>query len=273
MINFTENFFKSNILSFLSIFVINDSNCISVIKTSNNPQEIKNSLLSFKIKPLGPCTLFTSLNSIIHSMSQNSFTPFFEIAVILSSSYIVDFSENVYESILNSNISINCFSLVGEIEIIKQLCFTKGGFFKVANSHDSISLKLPYIYELLHSSLKIRSNFANQTPVKTLCSCHSNFNRETYICNRCFNSICTVPSFCPICSCFAVTNSQIQMYNEIQNRSFTFSLNINKHRCELCNIENGKNYSCDNCSSLICTDCITFITNTVKSCPKCSYQD
>ena len=272
VINFTENFFQSNILSFLSIFVINDSNCIAVSRTNNDPRAIKNDLLSLKFKPMGSCTLFSSLNSIISSMTQCSFTPFFEIGIILSSACIVDFSINIYETLLNSNVSINCFSFVGEIEILKQLCITKGGSFKVANSFGSIALKFPQNLEFSRSPLKLRTNFAFQSMAKNLCSCHDNYFNEAFICNRCFNSLCSVPSFCPICDCFTVTNNQIQMYIEIQNRSFSFSIKDGQIRCEFCGVDDTKGYSCDTCSSLICIDCAPFITDTIKSCPKCAYQ-
>jgi transcription initiation factor TFIIH subunit 2 len=272
VISFTENFFQSNILSFLSIFIINDSNCIAVSKTNNDPQVIKNDLLSLKFKPLGSCTLFTSLNSIITSMSQCSFTPFFEIGIILSSACVVDFSVSVYEALLNSNAAINCFSFVGEIEILKQLCVAKRGFFKVANLFDSLSFKFPYNHEFLQSSMKLRTNFAYQTMVKNLCSCHNNYFKEAFICNRCFNSLCSVPSFCPICNCFTVTSNQIQMYVEIQNRSFSFSVKNDKILCEFCGLEYARGYSCESCSSLICIDCVSLITETVMSCPKCAYQ-
>lgn len=271
-LNVAKDFFNRCAFCYISLYLINDSRCIEVSKYIGSFKEFESLCGNISFIPSGKCILLES----VENTSKLNYTGVImgsAACIFLASIKITGYSFSSFNSIVLSRNRINCVSLVGDIDVVKRLVKSTGGFFLNYSSPQSLS---PLLLLELHRpkvnlpNTMLRMCYACSTANVQLCSCHGMLHSvPLYKCSRCLSVLCTNDTFCPVCFCFVVAEQSLISIKRSMNQVFSVISCKQGTSCNICENSEASVY-CSFCECLYCQSCYEIASKHLRCCLRCS---
>lgn len=302
---FVNEFFEQNPISQLGIIGMRDGLGVRVSTMSGNPNDHLAALQELrKQEPLGQPSLENALemarSSLFHSPSHGTR----EVLVVLGALHTADPGDIhvTIDSLVKDKIHARVIGLAAQLAICRELVTkTNNGdgrnYAIVMHEQHFRELMIELTTPPITSSqtrsassllmMGFPSRIVESKP--SLCGCHSQASREGYLCTRCGNKVCSLPSECPSCGLTLILSTHLarsyhHLFPLLNWEEVGWRDAWRSKACFACgkgfpavpprerwkeDVGTSGRYACTVCRRHFCIDCDLFAHEVVHNCPGC----
>ena len=290
--SFLTHFFDQNPISQVGIITTSNKRSTKLVELNASLKVLLDGLKKLNVTQcLGEASLQNSLEMCLMTMKNLPKHTSKEVLIIMGSLTTCDPSDinTTIKTLVGNNVRVSIIGLSAEVHVCKRIAKeTKGSYQIILDEHHLQDLVNQYLSpppasSSTESSL-IRMGFPppSHESVASMCVCHlkteqTNFSRRGYFCPQCNAKYCDLPVECSVCSLTLISSAHlarsyhhlfpIQAFQEQeQNQSL--------QKCFSCPDEvtttNCNRFQCPSCEHYFCSDCDSFIHESLHVCPGCA---
>ena len=228
---FITEFFEQNPISQLGIIGMRDGIALNISPLSGNPNDhIANIQKLRQDEPKGQPSLQNALNMahgwLYHAPSHTTREILILFGSLLSSD--PDDIHTTISELVSSHVAVQIIGLAAQVAICLTIA-TRTNPSLLPSQTYTVALNEQHYRDLLmrattppttpnataedsaSKSSLLMMGFPSRTvdPFPTLCACHGKPSREGYLCSRCSNKVCSLPTVCPACNLTLILSTHL----------------------------------------------------------------